>query len=345
VRLTGSSDWGDWLIGLSHVEARQNAVSTLDSLTPGISAVIENDTRSSKESAAFGNVSVPLSAQVTAELGGRLFLSNVRDTRRVSGQSATVEQQRVGVTPSAAIAWNPREGRTLYLRYGSAFRSGGADASASGRPESYNGDELSTIEAGWREQMAGGGNFELGTYYTLWNDMQSDMLLPNGLIETQNAGKARILGAEASLTRPLGGGWDVKLGASVQDALLIRNDLGIKLDGRRLPVVPAYVLRGALERAFTLGGRSGSVRIRLRYVGPSRLSFDPAIDRSMGRVLESGIEGRLALGKFDLSLTAENVLNRSADVFAFGNPFRLATMPQYTPQAPFSVTFAVSRAF
>jgi hypothetical protein len=65
----------------------------------------------------------------------------------------------------------------------------------------------------------------------------------------------------------------------------------------------------------------------------------------MGRVLESGIEGRLALDGFDISLSVDNLLNRSADVFAFGNPFRFATMPQFTPQRPISATLAVRRAF
>ena len=65
----------------------------------------------------------------------------------------------------------------------------------------------------------------------------------------------------------------------------------------------------------------------------------------MGGVLESGVEGRLAFDGFNLSLSVDNLFNRSADVFAFGNPFRFATMPQFTPQRPLSATLAVRRAF
>ena len=65
----------------------------------------------------------------------------------------------------------------------------------------------------------------------------------------------------------------------------------------------------------------------------------------MGEVIESGIEGRVALGGFDLSLAVDNLLNRSSDVFAFGNPLRFASMPQFTPQRPISAVFAIRREF
>jgi outer membrane receptor protein involved in Fe transport len=344
-QLSGTEGWGDWLVGLSHLEARQEALSTLQSATPGVASTVDEDKRSGTDSALFGNLAVPLSSAFTAELGGRLFRSNVKDTRLVAGQQRTIEQQRIGLTPSAAMSWTPREGRTVYLRYGSAFRQGGVDIGTSGQAESYSSDELQTVEAGWREGLVPGGSLELSAYFTSWDDMQSDTLLPNGLIETRNAGKARILGFEASLVQPLARDWNLALGGTLEDAQLIRSDLGIKLEDTRLPVIPSFVLRGAIARSFTLGRASGSLRFKLRYVGPSRLSFDPALDRPMGRVLESGIEGRLALDGFDISLSVDNLLNRSADVFAFGNPFRFATMPQFTPQRPISATLAVRRAF
>jgi len=342
-RLTGSANWGEWLVGLSHVEAHESGDSTLQSLDQRIVSPIEEDTRQSSENAIFGNVSVPVTADLTAEAGGRLFLSDVTDRRQLLGQSGSVEQRRFGITPSAAIAWTPREGRTIYLRYGSAFRPGGAEVDASGKPDSYAGDELSTIEAGWREQIVGGGRLELGAYYTWWSHMQSDMLLPTGLIETQNAGEARILGAEISLSQPLDASWDLSAGGTWQDAQLVRNDLGIALEDTRLPVVPVYTLRAAIGRAFTVAGAHGSLHAKLRYVGPARLSFDPALDQPMGNVLESRIEGRVNLPPFDLSLTIENVLNRSADTFAFGNPFRAFSMRQYTPQQPLLVTLGIRR--
>ena len=322
-------------------------MATLDhwSAAAAPALALDDDKRTSTESAVFGNVSLPLSGAFGVELGGRLFRADVKDTRIVESHQKTVEQHRTGLTPSAAISWNPREGRSVYLRYGSAFRQGGVDIGVNGQAESYSSDELQTIEAGWREALVFGGELEFSAYYTFWNHMQSDMLLPNGLIETQNAGRARILGLEASFGQPLGGGWNLELGAVFQDAQLVRNDLGIKLEDTRLPVVPSFVLRGAIEQDFTIAGANASLRLRLRYVGPSRLSFDPALDRPMGRVLESGIEGHLALGDWDVSLSVDNLLNRASDVFAFGNLLRFSTLPQYTPQRPISARLGVRRAF
>jgi iron complex outermembrane receptor protein len=344
-RLSGTAGWGDWLVGLAHVKARQDATATLQSAGSLATSTIDDDQRTSTDSALFGNLTLPLTDALTGEVGARLFRSNVEDARVVAGQLHTLEQRKSGVTPSAAISWTPREGRTLYMRYGSAFRLGGVDIGAAGQAEHYGSDELQTIEAGWRESLASGGRFEIGTYYTSWSDMQADMLLPNGLIETRNAGRARIVGVELSLEASLGEDWRLALGASAQDAKLVRNDLGIKLDDTRLPVVPDYVLRGELTRTFSIGGRPGSLGVKLRYTGPARLSFDPALDRPMGKVLESRIEGHVALGSFDLSLALDNVLNRSADTFAFGNPFRAQVTRQYTPQAPLTVTLGIERSF
>ncbi len=344
-RLSGNPEWGSWLVGISHIEARQQARSTLYAAGDMPALVLDDDLRITSDSALFGNASIELGRQFMVELGARAYRSNVQDTRMVSGQATNREQQRTGLTPSGAIAWKPDDGRIFYLRYGTAFRPGGVDIGSNGQTETYKGDDLATLEAGWRSLFAGGGWFEIGTYFTSWDDVQSDFLLPSGLFETRNAGKARILGLEASLTRHLAADWTLSLGAAVQDARLIRNDLDIMLDDRRLPVVPDYVLRGSIERSFELGPAQASITARLRYIGPSRLSFDPAFDRPMGKVLESGLEGHLALSRFQVDLTLDNLFGAAANQFAFGNPLRLATMPQFTPQRPFSASIGFSASF
>jgi hypothetical protein len=85
--------------------------------------------------------------------------------------------------------------------------------------------------------------------------------------------------------------------------------------------------------------------LKLRYIGPSRLSFDPQIDRPMGNYLESGLEGRIDFGKFDLTLSLDNLFQQHADEFAFGNPLRFFAFRQYTPQRPFSSAIALHTSF
>ena len=152
------------------------------------------------------------------------------------------------------------------------MRQGGIGADSAGLPSPIKGDELATIEAGWREEFASGARLDIGAYFTTWENMQSDMLQSDGLFAVRTAGRAAIYGAEVSLSLPLGLDWDVSLGGTLQHTRLVRNDLGVELEDQRLPAIPDYVLRGAVERRFSLAGRPASLRLRLRYIGPARLS-------------------------------------------------------------------------
>lgn len=341
-----SDTWGgvDWLLGVSHVAARQAISSTLYSASDA-SLVIDDDRRTTFDTAAFGDVTVPLGAGFSLDAGARVYHSVIRETRKLSAGLVTRRHRRSGVTPSFSLSWRPREDRLIFLRYGSAFRQGGADFTAFGEPVTLEGDELKMIEAGWREQLGGRGRLEIGTWYARWNNVQSDMLQADGMIETENVGDAEIFGVEASLELALTPSWGIEAGANYTDAKLVRSDLDIELSDRRLPVVPKYTLRGALRRDFRLGGGDGWIRFKLRYSGPSRLSFDPVLDRPMGEVLETGIEGHARFGGLELALGIENVLGAKANGFSFGNSLRFSRFEQYTPQPPTTLSLTVLRKF
>ncbi len=335
----------DWLIGLSHIEARQDLISTLYAAHGPDSLVTDDDRRKTRESALFGDVAVPLTGRLRFNLGARLFRSIIDESRPAAIGRITGRATRSGVTPSAALSWRPHRGRLIFLRYGSAIRQGGTDVSSDGLLDRLHGDELSTIELGWREELAGGGRAELGLSYARWKNLQSDRLKADSEIETENAGNARIMSLEASLEQPIAHGWRLSAGGAFTSANLIRNELGYHLKDTRLPVVPRFTLRGALRHDFALGQADGWASLQLRYNGPARLSFDPTLDRRMGEVLESRLEFHVTSGATELSLVAENLLNRQSDSFAYGNPLRLATMPQYTPQEPRSVSLSVLQRF
>lgn len=342
LRLSGSSGGVRWLAGLSHVRARQDLVTTLTS--PNASLLLDADRRTTTDLALFGNIAVPLTSRLDLDLGGRLFQTRTTEMRSSPQETATGHIRRSGLTPSAALSWRPQDDRTLFLRYGSAIRQGGSDLDAAGGLSVLDGDELVTVEAGWREKLAN-GHAEAGIWYSWWDNVQSDLLGIDGLIETRDAGKARVAGIEVSAALDLGQGWRLDAGANYTSALLIRNDLGTALDDRRLPVVPEYVLRGAITRDFKLGQTDASLAVKLRYVGPARLSFDPMIDRAMGKLIESRIEGRINFGGFILTASIDNLLGEDEDSFAFGNPLRFRSTRQYIPMAPRHFSVGISRKF
>lgn len=334
-----------WLAGISYVQARQTIGRSLVAASQSIPLLDDNEQRKSVDSAVFANLVWPLGGGFSIEGGGRLFRDVIEDLRTTGGQAFARDVRRTGLTPSAAFSWRPRAGRIFYLRYGSAFRQGGIGLSGTGQPQAVSGDELATIEAGWRAQLARGGALDLSIYHTMWDDVQSDMPLPSGLIETRNVGRARIRGLEASLDLPLDGRWHISTGLAVQDAQLIRNETGLPLDDRRLPIVPEYTLRLSLKRGFDIGNADGWLRLGLRHVGPARLSFDPAIDQPMGNYVESSLEVRVKAGGFEWGVDASNLLAGHANTFALGNPLRLASGRQYTPQRPPMISFSVTKSF
>jgi hypothetical protein len=175
----------------------------------------------------------------------------------------------------------------------------------------YPGDRLTTFSAGGRQRWGAGGEIGLSTSLTLWDDMQSDMLLANGLIETRTAGQARIVGLTLAARRALGRGWALEGGGTVQSARLVRNALGIALEDTRLPAIPDYSWRLAAERRWPWGAAKAHLRLALNGTGPSRLSFQPGIDRRMGDVLDSRIEAGLDWPRHRVLLAISNPLARS----------------------------------
>lgn len=333
------------LAGVAHVEADEIALRTLESAISASPTAVGSTSRISRDSALFGEASLPLGGRITVTAGARLFASSIADRRAGPGLTGERDQDRAGLTPSFALAWRPGDAMLVWLRYASAIRQGGLGVAGPGKSGKFEGDELATIEAGLRLRTWRGGSLELGAHYSKWDNLQSDVLLSTGLFATENAGAARITGVEASLRQPLAQGWTIETGVTFESALLSRNALGIALDDRRLPVVPRYTLRGEVTKGFRLGAVAGSIKASARWVGPARLSFDPALDREMGKILETAVEARFDLQGWSLALRADNLFDRRENSFAFGNPFRLPDSPQFTPQRPRAVSISVGRKF
>ena len=346
-RLSGRWRGASWVVGLGHVEARERVDRLLESANPAVPAQsIEQIARKATDTALFGEATVPLGNAVAATLGGRLYHDSISDRLMGPGVGSVREERRTGVSPTASLSWHAGARGLVYLRYGSAIRQAGLDVPTGSNGKAFEGDELRTIEVGLRRQLPDGGQFELSVYATDWKNLQSDVLQANGLFAARNAGLARILGVETSLDAQLAVGWRLSLGGALQDARLIRNELGIELDDRRLPVVPLYTLRARIEHGFAWRGENRATIVgELHYDGPARLSFDPALDRAMGKSLDARLGGRLALGRWSLSAQLDNLFDSRANQFAYGNPFRILTARQFVPAAPPRASLSIGAAF
>jgi iron complex outermembrane receptor protein len=333
-----------WIAGLSYLHSTTTVAGRL---TPPSGAVIDalDLKRFVKEFSVYGEGTLRLAPRLRAALGARLFLSTVQDGRadanQLRAEANANSGSTIGITPSASLSLDTSGGGLIYFRYASAFRPGGLDP-ANTVTHRYDADQLSNFDFGGRgTALRGSLTLDVAAYRTRWLHVQSDYLLPDGLLATHNVGDALIVGVEGSLAWHAGGGWTLSGGGTLQRARLTRAEDGTKLaTDLRLPVVPDVAGRIALAWRHDWHGWSIEPSIAARYGGASRLSFDPGLDRIMGGFGEADLTIAATRGRMRLALSIDNLFDARGDSFAFGNPFSVRTESQYTPTRPRSGTLS-----
>lgn len=333
-----------WVAGVSVLRAatRDLGVITGDDGTPHD---VEDIHRVVSEYALFGEGSVKLAHRLDATLGLRFFYSLAKDEAKANRAEAERLRNsgKLILSPSLALSYAlPGEG-VIFLRYARAMRPGGlapAGMTASGH---FDADQLGTFDLGYRKSFWDNRlSVSAGAYYTLWDAIQSDYLLRNGLVSTRNAGSGRIVGLEGTVDWQIGGGFALSLGGTVQDAKLLRSETGQKLSDRRLPVTPDLTARAALTRHYKIGGWNAQTAVQANYIGSARLSFDDDLDRSMGNYTLMSANSSVERGPWSVAVRLDNLLDVRGDSFAFGNPFSIRQSPQYTPLQPRTLTLSLA---
>ena len=345
VRLSSkASQYFSWLAGLSYLSAMSRINGRIGP-EAATSTAIETARQQVDELAAFGEVSLALFPAITATAGLRAFYSHIADERRGVPEAQQLRTKKTGLTPSLSLAWQPATGQNYYLHYAGALRPGGLSPASNGLDSRFQSDELSNFELGGR-WVLGRVTLESGAYLTFWDHIQSDYLLPNGIVGTRNAGDGRIAGVEAALRWAPSSLWSIESGLTLQDARIVHPEGSVALaEDRRLPVVPGLAGRAAVARHLSLGAWSGTIEARMNYTGMSRLSFDADLDRRMGNYAIVGLSAAVARGAWHGRLGLDNVLNARGDSFAFGNPFTIRNGPQYSPLRPRMLSVSIGRTF
>ncbi|WP_257539621.1 TonB-dependent receptor [Sphingobium sp. CFD-1] len=334
-----------WLAGASFLRATTQGISTITG-EDDAPQVVEALDRRTTEYAIFGEGTWRLFATVDATLGVRLSHSVSEDeASQQSGQRA-LKRGKTILSPSAALSLPLHGQGILYLRYARAMRPGGLAPSGMTLSGRFDADELSTVDLGFRQASADGHvSLSASTYYTRWNEIQSDYLLPNGLVSTRNAGRGRIYGVEASLDWNLGAGFSLSAGGTAQSARLTHMSDGTELDDRRLPVTPGLNGRLSLAKTIAVARWRGQASIQANYIGGARLSFDSDLDQKMGEYTVLGTHAELARGAWTVGARLDNLLDIKGDSFAFGNPFSIRKGQQFTPVRPRTLTLSIARSW
>ncbi len=333
-----------WIAGISYLRAHSRTSGTITSADDSL--IVETLDRYATEFAVFGEAIVPLAERVHLTAGARLFRSIAEDAATEQSGGASQRVSKTIVSPSLSLAWTPGAGTTIFLRYARALRPGGlAPVGQSGQGR-FDSDDLGTADLGARYASADQRlSASASLFYTDWSHIQSDYLLPNGLISTRNAGRARILGVEASLDWRVTQGLHVAAGGSVISALLVSTENGLKLDDRRLPVVPNMTGRLRVRYDFPLGDWAASLAGQVNYVGSARLTFDEDLDRQMGNYAPVEASVSMTRGHVAIGARIDNALDIKGDSFAFGNQFSIMRSQQYTPLRPRTFSLSLTRSW
>ena len=343
VRLSPSSS-SNWLLGASYLQASSHDVATVTGSDVTVPAEVLN--RKITELALFGELTVPLFDHVKATAGARLFRSMAEDeaVEQTGGSSDRIS--KTGFSPSIALSWTPSNRSTVYLRYAQALRPGGLAPVEQIASRRFDSDELGTFDLGVRHKLSGEAlSLSANVFRTVWDHIQSDYLLPNGLVSTRNAGRGRIYGVEASADwRPLQG-FSLSAGASWLDAQLTRTEGGLDLDDRRLPIAPDITGRASAQYDFALGAWATSLSAQVNYIGRARLTFDQNLDRNMGNYATASMAAFFTRKSLTIGARVDNLFDVRGDSFAFGNPFSIMNAPQYTPLRPRAFSLSIARAW
>lgn len=341
VRLSDSD--GSWLAGVSYMRARSENIATVTAGDRTVEA--ENRQREITEIAGFAEASASVLSRVRATLGGRLYATVTKDEATEREGLDTRQTRSLLVSPSAALSWSPTEHAFAYLRYARSTRPGGLAPGLADGTRGYEGDGLSTVDLGVRWHRPDGRiAATAGAYLTEWNDIQSDFLLPNGLVGTRNAGTGRIRGLESSVEWSPSAAVTLTSGVTYVDAHLVTSATGVEMDDLRLPVTPSVTARASLLHRTTWRNWTINSVAQVNYVGTARLSFDPGLDRSMGGYGVAAVGTTLSRDRLALSVRIDNLLGTSGDSFSFGNRFLLDATNQRTPLRPRTFSLSLTLA-
>lgn len=344
VRLSGGSKLR-WMGGVSWLQATTSLDATISPLAADSISVGELRQKSS-EVAAFGQLSLPLLKDLRLDVGTRVFHTATEDVTDGPAGPTRRSTRRNNFSPSASLGWTLDDRNFLFARFASAFRPAGLSPFAPPGQEDFESDELQSFELGGRFRPVDNRlRLNATAYFANWSHIQSDYLLANGLVSTRNSGTGVIYGIETDMTWS-NGVLQLSSGFDLQHSKLEKPQPGLPLPGDlSLPIVPSVKAHLGAGLNGELGSGTYQLSARYTFIGPARLSLDPALNRRIGDRSSLDIDASYRISDWTIAMRVENVLNAHADTFGYGNPFSFATVRQITPQKPRLIGLTVSRSW
>jgi outer membrane receptor protein involved in Fe transport len=129
--------------------------------------------------------------------------------------------------------------------------------------------------------------------------------------------------------------WQLSGGFDLQHARLESPAPGLALPpDNALPIVPRIKAHFVGYRIIDHGPGTLKFGARANWIGATRLSLDPSLNRKIGARATVDLDGAFELGDWGINAGIDNALGSHADTFGFGNSFSIGSMRQKTPMQP-----------
>lgn len=371
-----SRDSGEisWLVGAYGSASLERTPSALDivanagpippalALSEGRLARVYDEERRDhlRELALYGEATWRFAPGWTLAAGARAFSSRLQVKTNIGGAPPTLPRavdetsSSSGVSPKLSLQYEFMDGTLIYGLYSEGFRPGGVNTTnfVGIKPArtAFEPDRLQNFELGAKGRFLHQRlTIRTAAFYDVWSNIQSDQYrtAPTGLAYTANVGDAHIRGVEAEAA------YDWAFGLSVQANALYSAPKFLHANpnfadtlGSGLPGAPRWS-GGLLARYDRALPRDLTLRLiaRASYVGPARLTFDPALSARTDPVIDSELLAELVRGGVSGGIFIANPTNASGNTFAYGNPFTFGQVRQVTPQRPRTVGVRLSAGF
>ena len=185
-------------------------------------------------------------------------------------------------------------------------------------------------------------NVNATIFYALWNDMQADLIRPNGLSFTSNLGDGRNKGFElesifaaTERLRFIGTvSWNNPTVPSTGMAGAVTN---------RLPGAPKFASAFAAQYQYPLGdGVTAFANLKADIIGKSALAIGSLPMASVPAYQTANVRMGVFNDHWRLSAYVTNITSSQSNTYAFGNPFSLGRIAQAIPVRPLTVGMSVA---
>ncbi|PHZ84740.1 TonB-dependent receptor domain-containing protein [Paremcibacter congregatus] len=364
VRLTSEvGDHFDWIVGLYYTD--EDAVQSRAILGfPSGFDITSADARDSyNEYAVFGNFTYHFTPDLDVTVGGRVSRQNVGFANTQSGVLSpdngvlSNEIDATADTWSAAVAYRPREGMSLYARVASGFRPARTNAPVSdgnGRIVSSTlvaPDTLWSYEVGAKGTMDDGlFTYDMALWYIDWGNFQTNVSIGAINYIGNAADGLTAKGFEGAFSLNLLEGLSLVSTIAYADSTLNDNEpLIFGLKGQQVPGVPKWSASINGQYGFALGSNlEGHVGGGLRYSSSRPSAFDDGTPTSLTVNLLSDsyvladFNAGFTKGAYSFNFYVTNLFDKLAYKITSASPSRASTA---TPVTPRTIGMVLSASF